>query len=72
LAIHFQQDIVHPLQVIARIQETLRRFTPSVAVFGNACRLFEENAQFLGFGFDDPRNHALLDNRIGARTQPRA
>ena len=41
-------------------------------VAGDASRLFEETAQFLGLCLDDTRDHPLLDDGVGARPQSRA
>src|SRR6202521_100303 len=35
-------------------------------VFRHACGFFQEHAQFFGLRFDDPRDHALPDDRVGA------
>ena len=42
---------------------------PALLVLGNAGRFLQEDAQFVGFGLDHPRNHALFDNGIAARPQ---
>jgi hypothetical protein len=35
----------------------------------DAGRLLEEHPQLLGFGLDHARDHALADDRVGARPQ---
>ena len=49
-----------------------RRFSVSLApllVARDAGGLLEEHAQLLGLGLDDARDHALLDDRVGARPE---
>ena len=44
----------------------------ALAVFRDARGLLEENAQLLGLRLDHARDHALLDDGVGARAQARA
>ena len=44
----------------------------ALLVLGDARGLLEEHAQLLGLGLDDARDHALLDDRVGARPEARA
>ncbi len=69
LLFQFLQDIADAQQVVARVADAQFRLTAAVAVFGDAGSLLEEDAQLLRFGLDDARDHALLDDRIGARPQ---
>jgi len=41
-------------------------------VLGDAGRLLEVDPQLLRLGFDQARNHPLLDNRVTARPEPGA
>ena len=41
-------------------------------IFGNARRLFEKDAQFVGLGLDQARDGALLDDGVAARAEPGA
>ncbi len=72
LLFQFQANVVHAQQILARIADAQFGFAAAVAVFGNARRFFEEDAQFLRLGLDDARDHALLDDGVSARTQPGA
>ncbi len=58
-----------PQQVFPRVLQPQLGFAPPLAVFRHARRLLEENPQLLGLGLDHPRDHALLDDRVGARAQ---
>ena len=69
LLVEFEADVLHAQQVFACIAQSQLGFTPAFAVFRNTRRLFEEDAQFFGFRFNDARNHALLDDGVGARAQ---
>ena len=72
LLVQFLQDVADAQQVVARIAQAQFGLAAAVAVFGHACRFFEEYAQFLRLGLDDPRDHALFDDGIGARAHPGA
>ncbi len=66
------QNVADAQQIVARVADTQFRFAAAVAVFGNARGFLEKDAQLLGFGLDDARDHALLDYGVGASTQPGA
>ena len=65
-------DVADPRQVLARVLEPRLRLAAPLAVLGDARRLLEEDPQLLGLRRDDARDHALLDDRVGARPEPRA
>ena len=44
-------------------------FAAALFVFGNTGGFFYIHAQFFRLGFNQPRNHALFDNGVGARPQ---
>ena len=62
-------DVLDPRQVIPTVAEAAFRLFAPFPVFGDARRLFEEHAQLLGSGLDHAGDHALLDDRIGTRSQ---
>src|SRR5919197_6725142 len=59
-------------QVLARISKPRLRLAPALLVFRYSRGLLEEHAQLSGFCLDDARDHALLDDRVGARAEARA
>jgi hypothetical protein len=69
LAFQLVADVIDAGDVLARILQAVLGFAPPFLVLGDAGRLFEEEAQFLGLGLDDARDHALADDGVGARTQ---
>ena len=69
LKIEFAPDILHPREVFATAREPAFGFLAALLVLRDAGRFFEKDPQFLGFGLDHPRNHALLDDRVGACPQ---
>ena len=71
LRIHFQQDIADAQQIIARIIQAQRRLAATLTITRHPRRLLQKHPQLFWFGFDNARNHALLDDRVGARPQPR-
>jgi len=62
-------DVRDPGQVFAGIGQAILRLPAPFLVFGNTGGFLEENAQLLGFGLDDSRNHSLLDDSIGPRPE---
>ena len=69
IRIQLAQDIFDPRQVFTRVRKTALGLASALLVFRNAGRLFEKNAQLLGPGFDDAADHALTDDRVGARSE---
>ncbi len=72
LLLELDSDVLDAQQVLARVAQSQFGLAPAFAVFRDARRFFEEHAQFFGLRFDDARNHALFDDRIGARAESRA
>ena len=72
LRLELGADVAHAGEVLARVLEAQLGLAAALAVFRNARGLLEEHAQLLGLGGDDARDHALLDDRVGARAQARA
>ena len=62
-------NIGQPLKVFLGTSHPVFGFAASVFVFRNPCSFFDINTQFFWLGFDQARNHALLDNRIRTRAQ---
>ena len=72
LLVELLADVVHAQQVLARVLQPQLGLAAPLAVLGNARGFFEEDAQLLGLRLDHARDHALLDDRVGARAQSRA
>ena len=56
-------------EILARVGEPALGFPAALLVLRYAGRLLEEDAQLLGLRLDDARDHPLLDDRVGARTE---
>jgi hypothetical protein len=69
IGIQLAQDVFDPRQVLARVAQAVLGFAAAFLVLGDAGRLFQEQAQFLGLGLDDPADGALADDGVGARAQ---
>src|SRR5581483_8386268 len=65
-------DVADARQVLARVGEPVLGLAPPLLVLRDPRRLLEEHPQLLWLGLDDARDHALLDDGVGARAQPRA
>ena len=72
LRVELGADVAHAREVLARVLEAQLRLAAALAVLGHARGLLEEDAQLLRLRGDDARDHALLDDRVGARPQARA
>ena len=70
LLFQFLQNIADAQQIVARVADTQFGLAAAVAILGNTRRFFQKNTQFLRLGLDDARDHALLDDGVGARPQP--
>ena len=68
----FQPDVFHPRHVLARIFQPPFGFLAPFLVARHARRFFQKHPQIIGTRLDDARNHALPDDGISARSQPRA
>ncbi len=69
IGIEFAQDVFDAHQVFARVLQAVFGFAAAFLVLRDAGRFFQEDAQFFGTGFDDARDHALADDRVGARAE---
>jgi len=63
------QDVFDARQVLARVLEAVLGLAAALLVLRDARGFLEEQAQFLGFGFDDAADRALADDGVGARAQ---
>ena len=64
VGIEFPQNVFYAGQVFARIGQAVFGFAAALLVLGDASGLFEKQAQFLGFGFDDAADGALADDGV--------
>jgi hypothetical protein len=62
-------DVLEADQVVAGVGQAPFGLAATLAVFGDAGGLFEEAAHLFGPRLDDPRDHPLLDDRVGPRAQ---
>ena len=69
LFVDFVNKVCEPLEVLARVADAVFGLAPALLVLGDAGRLFDVHAHFLGLGLDDARDHALLDDRVAARPE---
>ena len=69
LRLEFLADVFHAREILARVLDAAFGLAPAFLVFRNARGFLDEAAQILGLGLDDARHHALLDDRVGARSQ---
>ena len=60
-------EILQTLEILARVPNALLGFPAPLLVLGDAGRFLEKRAKLLGLGLDEPRNHALLDDRVAVR-----
>ena len=72
LLAHFLAQVVEPVEVLAGVADAGLGLLATLLVLGDAGRFLQVDAQFLGLGVDDLRDHALLDDRVAARAQARA
>ena len=69
LLFDFVADVLEALQVLPRGAHARLGFLAPFLVLGDAGGLFQVHAQIVRRGLDDLRDHALLDDRVGTRTQ---
>ena len=69
LRLELAADVVDARQVLARVGEAVLGLAAALLVLRDAGRLLEEDAQLLGLRLDHPRDHALLDDRVGPRPE---
>jgi hypothetical protein len=68
----FLAHVVQPFEVLFGVPYPRFRFAAALFVLRNAGRLFEIDAQVFRLRFDELADHALLDDRVAARTEPGA
>ncbi len=61
-------QVIQALQVVAGVTHPVFRLAPPFLVLGDARRLLQKQAQLLRPGLDEPRDDALLDDGVTART----
>ena len=72
LLLNLVQDVRQTFQVIFGVPDTIGCLAATFLIFRDAGSFLDERPHFLGLGFDNSRNHALLDDRVAARAQARA
>ncbi|EGF30677.1 hypothetical protein IMCC9480_1016 [Oxalobacteraceae bacterium IMCC9480] len=66
VGIEFAQDVFDPQQIFARVVQPVFGFAAALLVLRDAGGFFQKDAQLFRPRFDDARNHALPDDRVGA------
>jgi len=69
LLFDFVAHVAHAVEILARRLDAAFGFLAALLVLGDAGGFLEMIAQLLGIGFDELADHALLDDRITARTK---
>ena len=69
LLLNLLAQVVQAFEVLARVPDPVLGLAPALLVLGDPGRLLEVDAQILGAGLDQARDHALLDDGVAARTQ---
>ena len=72
LLVDFLAKVIQPLEVLTRVRDAVFGLPAAILVARDTRRFFDEGAHVLGPRFDQSRNHALLDDRVAARTEPGA
>src|SRR3954468_20975073 len=72
LLLDFVAHVAHAIEVLARRLDAAFGFLAALLVLGDAGRLLQMIAKLLGCRLDDLADHALLDDRVAARTEARA
>src|SRR3954464_6471187 len=72
LRAELQANVGDAREVLAGVRQPRLGFLAALLVLGDAGGLLEEHPQLLGFRLDHARDHALLDDRVGARPEARA
>src|SRR5690606_5996447 len=62
-------DVVQARQVVARVPQAAFGLPAPFPIPGDPCRLFQETPDLFRPRLDDARDHALLDDRVGARPE---
>ena len=69
LLVHFLAQVIQAIQVLARVRHPVFGFAAPVLVARDARGFLNEGAHVVGARLDQARNHALLDDRVAARTE---
>jgi hypothetical protein len=69
LLVELLPNVFHAQEILARVLQSQLGLAAALTILGDAGRLFQENAQLLGFRLDDPRDHPLFDDCVSAGTQ---
>ena len=72
LGLEFALDVLDAIHVVARVLQPGFGFLAAFLVLGHARGFFQVAAQFFRFRLDQARDHALLDDGVGARADPGA
>src|SRR5690554_8095527 len=65
----FVANVIQARKVVACIGQTAFGFLAAFAIFGDAGGLFEKATYVFRASLDEARDHALLDDRVGAWAQ---
>src|SRR5690606_33584120 len=65
----FIAQIIESIEVFARVADACLGLLAALLVFGDARGLLQIHPQVLGPGLDDLADHALLDDRVAARSE---
>ena len=65
-------DSNQPVEILFGVANAVFRLAPTLLVPGDPGRLFEKLTKLFGPSLNQPRNSALLDDRIAARSEPRS
>jgi hypothetical protein len=69
LAVDLLAQVAQALEVLLGVADAVLGLAAPLLVLGDAGRLLEVDAQLLGLGLDQARDHALLDDRVAARPE---
>ena len=69
LFVDFVAQILQALHVLARRSDTRLGLFAPLFITRDAGGFFDEGAHVIGFGLDDARDHALLDDGVAARAE---
>ena len=69
VGIEFAQDVFYSRQVFPGIRQPVGGLPAAFLVFGDACGLFQKEAQLFRFGFDDAADGALTNDGVGPRAE---